>query len=799
MSIRSRVGGPWLARLERPGMLPTIVACTALLPSVVLAQCVEGWLPGDGVTGVNATPSDVTAWDPDGPGPRGPMVVVCGEGIICAGTAPVRKIAAWDSQSDAWQDLNSASFSDPQLVRGLPDGRLLAWSSSYGVFINGVSSAMAVYDGSSWTSLAPMLPAGQRISCVAMASDGDIVVGGVFSVINGVAAQNIARWNGSSWSAIGSGISTAVTGVDVLLSGDVVALANVTIGSGDVVSSVRRFSAGAWTTVGPAWTDKLSVVRALPNGEFVVARGGQYGSVYRLETNSNGTFWVHFGSLPLKSEFISDIQPIDANSVMVVGNGLQLGGTDTYSLVRLPRGQAAAGQCLSISGGYGKAALLSDGQFVATASTTKPLQVGGYVARWTGATWGPLGQSSSRAVSIAAVAHAPDGATFASGMFVDASGATHVGLAKQEAGAWEPLAAGAFSFLGPMLAGPGGLLACGSLSTDPSPTRGIAVRRNGVWTNTPLNTTDVRSIAQTADGTLFVGGRYDSTVAGPMKGVAKWDGAQWVVAGLGLTKPPTFSWPSGQSEKSTVNALCALDNGQLVAVGDLSLSGTKVLNGVALWNGSEWLPMGAGIPNFDPVTGQSGLCAAQMSTGDVLIGGGALSTTDNTVAIVRWTGSSWVPFASCVKAGYPYGAVSSLARLTDGRIVASGTFDSINGVAADGIAIWDGAWHAAAEAGPAGGQTVLGRASVLPTTDGGFIAFGDFNTMNGDVAARYAKWGCITPCVADFNGSGAVSFEDFDAFVAAIESGSAAADINGDGFLTVEDFDAFVTAFEAGC
>jgi hypothetical protein len=54
-------------------------------------------------------------------------------------------------------------------------------------------------------------------------------------------------------------------------------------------------------------------------------------------------------------------------------------------------------------------------------------------------------------------------------------------------------------------------------------------------------------------------------------------------------------------------------------------------------------------------------------------------------------------------------------------------------------------------------------------------------------------------CPADFDHDGFLTFEDFDAFVGAFESGAATADFNSDGFLTFEDFDAFVAAFEAGC
>jgi hypothetical protein len=56
-----------------------------------------------------------------------------------------------------------------------------------------------------------------------------------------------------------------------------------------------------------------------------------------------------------------------------------------------------------------------------------------------------------------------------------------------------------------------------------------------------------------------------------------------------------------------------------------------------------------------------------------------------------------------------------------------------------------------------------------------------------------------TACRADFDADGFLTFEDFDAFVAAFEAGTANADFDADGFLTFEDFDAFVAAFESGC
>lgn len=54
-------------------------------------------------------------------------------------------------------------------------------------------------------------------------------------------------------------------------------------------------------------------------------------------------------------------------------------------------------------------------------------------------------------------------------------------------------------------------------------------------------------------------------------------------------------------------------------------------------------------------------------------------------------------------------------------------------------------------------------------------------------------------CSADFDGSGFLDIEDFDAFVAAFEAGDESADFDSTGFVDIEDYDAFIEAFEAGC
>ncbi len=69
------------------------------------------------------------------------------------------------------------------------------------------------------------------------------------------------------------------------------------------------------------------------------------------------------------------------------------------------------------------------------------------------------------------------------------------------------------------------------------------------------------------------------------------------------------------------------------------------------------------------------------------------------------------------------------------------------------------------------------------------------------VAATQGRgaWSISLACRADFDGSGFVDVEDYDAFVTAFMAGAGSSDFDLSGFVDVEDFNSFVQAFELGC
>src|SRR6185503_20944601 len=66
------------------------------------------------------------------------------------------------------------------------------------------ASHIAKWDGNSWSALG----SGVNSDVFALVvSRSDLYVGGTFTNAGGVLANNIAKWNGSSWGALGSGLS----------------------------------------------------------------------------------------------------------------------------------------------------------------------------------------------------------------------------------------------------------------------------------------------------------------------------------------------------------------------------------------------------------------------------------------------------------------------------------------------------------------------------------------------------------------------------------------------------------------
>lgn len=183
--------------------------------------CQPFWQPLNG--GVNGFVDTLLVFDDDGAGPR-PTSLFLGGGFTLADGLNAQRVARWDGQTysalstgfnnevgalvafdeDGPGPLEPALFAGGRftLADGITARRIARWNgtswspvgSGIGPFGDSTVGSLAVFDED---GVGPNSPA--------------LFVGGSFEEAGGTPAENIARWNGQIWSAVGGGANGAVT------------------------------------------------------------------------------------------------------------------------------------------------------------------------------------------------------------------------------------------------------------------------------------------------------------------------------------------------------------------------------------------------------------------------------------------------------------------------------------------------------------------------------------------------------------------------------------------------------------
>ncbi|MCU0864883.1 MAG: hypothetical protein MUC36_13925 [Planctomycetes bacterium] len=267
--------------------LATLAVCL-LTTAPTLAQCTQ-WTPVG--AGTNNTVLAVRAMA------NGDLVV--GGVFTAAGGSPASRIARWNGT--AWSALGSGLNASVRSLTELPNGDLIAagdFTTAGGVAANRI----ARWDGSAWHALgsgvsSPSNPSG--LYAVTTMGNGDVVAGGFFQQAGGAPANAIARWNGSTWSPLGSGILATVFCLLPLPNGDLLAGGNFTTAGGTAANRTARWNGTTWSSFGSGLTGfRVDSVALLQNGDIVA--GGAFTAAGGLPANNiarwNGTAWSPLGS-----------------------------------------------------------------------------------------------------------------------------------------------------------------------------------------------------------------------------------------------------------------------------------------------------------------------------------------------------------------------------------------------------------------------------------------------------------------------------------------------------------------------
>ena len=464
------------------------------------------------------------------------------------------------------------------------------------------TTRIAKWNGTSWSPLGSGISGGSVIvHALTVFNDGTgaaLYAAGDFTTAGGIAANDMARWNGTSWSPLGSGMSGANFSA-------VFALTVFDDGTGSAL-----YAGGAFETAGGVAADDM----ARWNGtSWSPVGSGPGGGVVALTVFNDGTgsALYAFGSFGDPA----NISKWNGTSWSPVGSGIDNG---------------CCGEAMTLFDDGTGPALIVGGNFIAAGGVAL-----NNIGKWNGTAWssfpsGGNGMTGNfKSVDVLTVLDDGTGPVFyAGGSFTTAGGVVANKIAKWNGTSWSPL--------------------------------GAAYDNRGVYALTVFN-----------DGTgpaLYAAGNFVTMGGDNTLSIAKWDGTSWISLGSGIN--------------GNVQALTVFDDGTgpaLYAGGGFTTAGGVAANRIAKWNGTTWSPLGTGVSGsvraltgFNDGTGQ-----ALYAGGDFTIAGGV---TANRIA--KWNGTSWSPLGT--GANGPVNALTGFGP----ALYTGGSFTTAGGVASGYIAKW---------------------------------------------------------------------------------------------------------------
>ena len=436
---------------------------------------------------------------------------------------------------------------------------------------------IASWDGNTWSNLPGSSGDGVSndntayVYGLAMNGTENLLIGGQFTEVGGsTLASNVASWDGTTWSNVGNVAGSvevvAVNGISFFVGGNFLSVDGV---CASLVAELTPLTQ-TYQQQSAIWTSPENGVGGVINAEVM-----------------NGTNMLYvggqFNDVGGGSTFAQNVAVWNGSSWSALGtttqNGVSGTGFGVYAVYALSMNGTSN---LYVGGsflGFGSLATNANG-----------------IASWDGSSWSLLGNSTSAGVkggsgTVYALAMNGTSMLYVGGSFANVGGLTANNIAAWNGESW------------------------------------IVLAGNGV-------SDIVYALAMNAAYNIFVGGLFNNVDGSTLAAnhLTSWDGTSWSVVGTNTT----FNGVDG-----TVLALLMNGTNTLYVGGIFSKADGKLINmsSVASWDGNSWNVVGNSTSN-----GVNGIVSAlAVSNNDLFIGGSFTSVANSIPAsnLVSWNGNSW--------------------------------------------------------------------------------------------------------------------------------------------------------------
>jgi hypothetical protein len=374
---------------------------------------------------------------------------------------------------------------------------------------SGLVAGVSKWNGTSWTQVA-------NISTWALASvpaqpsgPARVFVGGSFSNVGGLVAENVVQRSHGIWSSLGRG--DGVSGAYDMAtlhdsSGPALIVAGPETAGGEITHGIAKWDGSRWSSLAGGFEGhhgavfSAALASRMEAGAAVLYAAGAFGAA---------------GGVPAKN-----IARWNGSSWSPLGAGLTNSNSSAAGASTLAFFDDGNGESLYVAGAFDRAG-------------DAPVS---NIAKWDGSHWSALGLGlNGQAVTLCSFDDGSGPALYATGWFSSAGGIP-ARIARWNGTSWADVQSGSTGYVAHLLAcddgtGPA-LFACGEFQTlSSSPLFALAKWNGSAWTGFGLGPDSrVGAIAEFDDGQgpeLWAVGQFYFADGSSLLGVATWDGARW--------------------------------------------------------------------------------------------------------------------------------------------------------------------------------------------------------------------------------------------------------------------------------